>query len=397
MKWSPQQDEALKAVDNWIKNGTKPFFYLGGYAGTGKTTLAKHLADGRQALFGAFTGKAAQVLSEKGCPAKTIHQLIYTPKHKSQARLKKLQETLHKRRMAVGEDMREQDPECLRLQKLLADEEENMKRMAFTLNLESDVKDAELVVIDECSMVDNQMGQDLLSFGTKILVLGDPAQLPPVGGEGYFTKHQPDFMLTEIHRQAKESPIIHMATIVREGGQLEVGTYGNCEVWAPATDMLDIARHADQLLCGRNNTRQRANTRMRKLLGRDFPLPIVGDRMVCLKNNHDKGLLNGQLWVAAEDVTDWDEDIYMLTAYPETNEAAVQTFDVWNREPQWYEAKDNQQFDYGYCLTCHKAQGSQWDNVMVMDESHVFRQDANRWLYTAITRAAETLNVVRLR
>ena len=95
-------------------------------------------------------------------------------------------------------------------------ERKRLAQPAFTLNQFSPVKDAGLVVIDECSMVDDRMGQDLLSFGTKVLVLGDPAQLPPVRGSGFFTDTEtPDVMLTEIHRQAKDNPIIAMATKVR--------------------------------------------------------------------------------------------------------------------------------------------------------------------------------------
>ena len=80
MSWSPQQDAALKAVAEWLRRGDRPVFRLFGYAGTGKTTLAKHIAedvDGEVA-FGAYTGKAALVLRSKGCPdASTIHSMIY--------------------------------------------------------------------------------------------------------------------------------------------------------------------------------------------------------------------------------------------------------------------------------------------------------------------------------
>lgn len=156
MLFSPQQDEALKAVSRWLKEGRTPVFRLFGYAGTGKTTLAKHFAENvdGEVLFAAFTGKAAQVLRSRGATnARTIHSLIYRPR---------------------GEETVE-------------DEETGKTSVApmFSINRQSPLAKAALIIIDECSMVDEQLGKDLMSFGTPILVLGDPGQLPPVSGGGF--------------------------------------------------------------------------------------------------------------------------------------------------------------------------------------------------------------------
>ncbi len=186
-----------------------------------------------------------------------------------------------------------------------------------------------------------------------------------------------------------------MATDVRQRKELEVGSYGNCAVHAQGTPMAEIAKMADQIICGKNKTRHAANRRMREFLGHTRDLPVVGDRMVCLRNNHQLGLLNGQIWIAAEDAQDGGET-YALTAYNEDKEADVQTFEVWAQEPAWYDRNEAEEFDYGYALTCHKSQGSQWDHVMVMDEGWVFRQNKHRWLYTAITRAAERVDIVKM-
>lgn len=395
MKFGPQQDQALLAVDRWLKHSKKPYFVLDGFAGTGKTTLAKHLAQNAGSVrFAAFTGKAAQVLSTKGCPATTIHKLIYTPKNKSKKRLLEYQEKLSDL-LAENKEWPEDHPEIMEIKAKIANEEEAMKRMFFVLNHESEVKGVDLVIVDERSMIDTQIGNDLLSFGTKVLFLGDPAQLPPVAGASFLGDVKPDFMLTEVHRQAADSPIIRMATQTRLEQELDVGSYGHCTVHAANTPMADIAQAADQLLCGRNATRRTANKRMREFLKRTSPIPQIGDRLVCLRNNHELGLLNGQIWVAAEDAVDCG-DTYALTAYNEDKEGAIQTLDVWREDPSWYDRKEAQEFDYGYCLTTHKAQGSQWDHVMVMDESWVFRRDRFRWLYTAITRAAVNLDVVKM-
>src|ERR1700690_4535608 len=198
--FSPPQDDALKAVGQWLKakpgaNGTPQVFRLFGYAGTGKTTLAKHLAehvDG-EVKFAAFTGKAASVMRGKGCVgASTIHALIY-------------------RARESGEEIPN-----------------------FDLWDEAPASKAALIVIDECSMVDAELGRDLLSFGVPVLVLGDPAQLPPIQGGGFFTEAEPDVMLTEVHRQAEGNPIIRLSMDIRPGGYLEPGRYGETEVIAKA-------------------------------------------------------------------------------------------------------------------------------------------------------------------
>ena len=229
MKWSPQQEQALSAVRSWLLAGDRPVFRLFGYAGTGKTTLARHVAEsvGGNVVYAAFTGKAAHVMRGKGCAnAGTIHSLIYRMR---------------------GED--ETGP-------------------SFVLNRESAAAKAAMIVIDECSMVDEEIGKDLLSFGKPVLVLGDPAQLPPVSGGGFFTSSEPDVMLTEVHRQAADDPIIRLSMIVREGGSLDLGRYGESSVIGRRDLEPAAVLAADTVLVGRNNTRRAYNGRVRELLGR---------------------------------------------------------------------------------------------------------------------------------
>ena len=396
------------AVDRFLRDPSQQVFRMFGYAGTGKTTLAQHLAQGvDDALFAAYTGKAAYVLRQKGCEgASTIHSLIYHTKEKGKAKLKELENML----AALLVELREEGtpyeghPRVRDLREMIERERKALSRPTFTLNDDSVVRDVSLVVIDECSMVDGRMGEDLLSFGTKILVLGDPAQLPPVGGGGFFTEGvKPDVMLTEIHRQAADSPIIAMATKVRNQEKLDLGPYGNCRVVERVGPEEVLA--ADQLLVGRNKTRHSSNARMRHLLGRDARMyPVEGDKLVCLRNNHDKGLLNGAVWHVYEVGAIQDERIYMTLAPdnmgPDDNllevEAHTHHFEGKEDALPWWERKEAEEFDYGYAMTVHKAQGSQWDNVVLFDEAWCFREDRWRWLYTGITRAAEELTVVRM-
>ncbi|MDH6296114.1 exodeoxyribonuclease-5 [Agrobacterium fabrum] len=375
MLFSPQQDEALKAVSRWLKEGRTPVFRLFGYAGTGKTTLAKHFAENvdGEVLFAAFTGKAAQVLRSRGATnARTIHSLIYRPR---------------------GEETVE-------------DEETGKTSVApmFSINRQSPLAKAALIIIDECSMVDEQLGKDLMSFGTPILVLGDPGQLPPVSGGGFFTEQEPDFLLSEIHRQAKDNPIIHLAMDVREGREIMRGDYGSAQVISRSEVTQSLVLEADQVLVGTNRTRRRYNQRLRELKGFSADYPQSGDKLVCLRNDPAKGLLNGSLWQVMSSSRETVKPGINLMIRPEDDDmdrgaAKIKllkaAFEDVETEIPWSTRKRYDEFDFGYALTVHKAQGSQWNNVVLFDESYAFRDSRERWLYTAITRAAETLTIVR--
>lgn len=361
--WSPQQMDALAAVSAWLKEGSQPVFRLFGYAGTGKTTLARHIA--RQAKkkveFGAFTGKAALVLRSKGCTgASTLHSLIYT----------------------------------------LEDEAAGAPK--FILNPESTLKDAELCIIDECSMVDEDLGKDLLSFGKPILVLGDPEQLPPVKGTGFFTNADPDFMLSEVHRQAQDNPIIRMSMDVRAGRALPRTADGACRVISRREVTADDVLGADQVLVGRNQTRRTYNARIRQLKAFPGEVPNPGERLVCLRNNRSRGLLNGGLWNVKEVRKRNDLEITMQIAPEDAGgikkNAVVTVRNEFFRGAEdtlpWEVRRYSDEFDFGYALTVHKSQGSQWDRVVLFDESAVFREERRRWLYTGLTRASEQITVV---
>ncbi len=373
MQFSTEQDDALLAVSNWLKQGYPQVFRLFGFAGTGKTTLARHLAEGvdGDVLFAAFTGKAAMVLRSRGAKkASTIHSLIYRPR---------------------GEE-------------LVEDEDTGKSAMTplFSLNRQSPVATASLSIIDECSMVDEQLGQDLLSFGTPVLVLGDPGQLPPVSGGGFFTEHEPDFMLENIHRQARDNPIIDLAQMARQGESIPRGSYGDSQVIGRADVQQAEVLAADQVLVGTNKTRRRYNQRLRDLKDFQGPLPAAGDKLVALRNDPAKGLLNGSLWQVRSApnsskpfmnllINSDDEGMERQMAKIKVLKAA---FENPEDELPWQMKRRYDDFDYGYALTVHKAQGSQWSNVYLFNESWAFREHSARWLYTAITRAADRLTIV---
>ena len=362
--FTPHQDAALKAVGDWLASkprGADKLFRLFGYAGTGKTTLARHIAENvdGDVKFAAFTGKAALVMRRKGCKsASTIHSLIYKARES-------------------GEEI-----------------------PSFELWDDAPASKAKLIIIDECSMVDAELGRDLMSFGVPVLVLGDPAQLPPVQGGGFFTESEPDAMLTEVHRQAQDDPIVRLSMQIRAGERLLPGTYGETQVVAKSELDPERVLAADQVLVGRNATRRAYNMRLRERRGIEDALPVAGDKLVCLRNNRKKGLFNGGLWSVKERGSRRsgvmtmrilpDEDMgraIKVSVRPECFTGGIEHFD-------WTQRKPYDEFDYGYVLTVHKAQGSQWDDVVLFDESFAFPDSRERWLYTGVTRAAKRLTVV---
>jgi exodeoxyribonuclease-5 len=208
-------------------------------------------------------------------------------------------------------------------------------------------------------------------------------------------------MLTEVHRQAADNPIVRLSMDIREGRELEPGAYGETHVVAKRS--LDPARviEADQVLVGRNATRRAYNARMRLRRGFAGEMPATGDKLVCLRNNRRKGLFNGALWSVKEKPST-RRDIIKMRLQPDDGFAGKgikvsvrpECFTGGIESVEWPMRKRFDEFDYGYVLTVHKAQGSQWDDVVLFDESEVFAESRQRWLYTAITRAATRLTVV---
>jgi exodeoxyribonuclease-5 len=392
MKLSPQQEEALDLVGRWLKKKDKPFFYLGGFAGTGKTTIAKLLIEGvNNYVCGAYTGKAALVMRNAGLRnAKTIHSLVYKPIPPS----KLAYDDLYKKYEATRDYT-----EKAKLERELVE----AQQLRFEVDENSAIKDADLVLLDEVSMVNEIQGADVLSFGKPVLVLGDPGQLPPIHGEGYFTAGDPDYMLTEIHRQAADNPIIKLATMARKGEYIAQGEYGDSLVCHSSQISRGMVKEADQLMCGTNATRRGANMKLRTIMGKQDIQPTAGERLICLKNDGKLGIFNGQMFTVEKIIEDTGHTI-LMKVLPDGEEdtievRALSAFFKEYRYPgtlskmNFWDLKYGQQFDYAYCITVHKAQGSQFDFPILFDDGFAKRDIETRkqWLYTGITRAAKKL------
>lgn len=364
---SPLQENALAAIEKWYNNKKSPqVFYLAGYAGTGKSTIASKAIENLgvdHVRTAAFTGKAASVLRRKGVPnAQTIHSLIYKPR------------------------------------------EDKDGKLTWVISSDSDARSADLIMLDECSMVDKEMADDLLSFRKKVLVMGDPGQLPPIQGQGAFAANEPDFFLDEIHRQAAESPILELATMAREGKRLPVlYERGDVRVLPLNRETANLIHRPDtQVICGTHVVRYKITQMIRRqLLGEEWkPKPTVGERVICCKNNRENGLFNGLMGTIqgiTPTETPWAFEVMMEDRDNPTSTNIdpylfARHFDP-KREPAT-KKRIYDEFDWAYAITAHKAQGSQWDHVTVIDDSNVFREQKHRWLYTAISRASNGLTVL---
>ena len=273
---------------------------------------------------------------------------------------------------------------------------------SFDLWDDAPASKAKLIVIDECSMVDAELGRDLMSFGVPVLVLGDPAQLPPIQGGGFFTDAEPDVMLTEVHRQAQDDPIVRLSMEIRAGNRLTEGQYGETQV--VRREELDPRtgdrrrpgsgrpqRHAAQL--------QHAHARAPRFCrsaadgGRQARLPAqqpaqgpVQRRALAGEGEPERTAVHPQAAAQAGRGHGHARGV-KVSVRPECFTGGIEAF-------EWPQRKPYDEFDYGYVLTVHKAQGSQWDDVVLFDESFAFPDSRERWLYTGVTRAAKRLTVV---
>lgn len=408
MELNKKQLEGLKTIVARYK-AKERYTVVSGYAGVGKSTLVQFAINELQldpefdVAYIAFTGKAANVLSHKGCPnATTAHKLLYYSEKKKDGTFR-----FSPRKQLEG---------CFKL-----------------------------IVVDEVSMLPKKIWDLLLSHRIHVLACGDPFQLPPINkSDDNGVLEHPHVFLDEIMRQAKESGIIRLSMDIRAGKGINKAKHNSSEtnIFSSSECIPSMYTWADQILVATNRKRAEINEYMRAAAGRGF-LPEIGDKVICLQNKWDifsnagTALVNGTIGYinSIEDskinynpVLAKVVDTYSLgfdvmdeegEAFSEIN-ADPKTIITGEKsllpEEEYIIAKENKkrkqffnpfdedsselleypiEFNYGYAITVHRAQGSQWDKVLVVEERFPFdRTEHARWLYTAVTRAVSKCTLI---
>jgi exodeoxyribonuclease-5 len=388
-------DDQQVALDQIVKMAKqRPFVTLGGYAGTGKSTIIPFIADAikgvEKTAFAAYTGKASNVLKQKlqaaGCQhalsVGTIHSLMYKP--------------------ILNEHG---DPKGWERKKRLIVNGAPMPKGKVSTSEWNDYYDSgeevHQIVIDEASMVGKKTLEDLRSFGVPIVCVGDPAQLPPI--EEDFVMADPDVVLSTIHRQAADNPIIQLASFIRENGNFPKVIEENDYIRVvPRMDELQKL-HKDSMerlglntamLCARNNVRAYVN---RCLFGK---VPQVGHQVICLKNQGR--VTNGMRGVIREMEERGDEFWRMKVSFDEDG-FSNEFQDVMRAQFLHEKTLTNEdlaklglkglgsRLDFGACITTHKAQGSSFEDVYLVREGWPSGDLGRAWLYTAVTRSSKRL------
>lgn len=391
---SRDQNVALSRIGRWI-DGSDKFFVLDGPAGSGKTELARRIGDGMNTIFCSLTGKAANVLRSRGMDASTLHRSLYRPTEKSRDHLNSLLSgliTLEKQTMTP-----EIHKKITSLRAQINEERRRTRSPSWSVPEEAPIKEAELVVIDEYSMLDARIVEDLHRHAQKVLFLGDPFQLPPVKGVCPLAGRA-NYTLTEVHRQALESPILRAVTAIRQGGKLPPSSKNDFGEWEyvkrQQTSWAEHFSIADQLIVARNQTRGKFNARFRNMLGfRD--LIEDGERIIFGKNNHDLEIYNG----TTARVMRAAADSGLVSMEVVLDDGRNEFVDVWDGVFRGEEAGDAPRealiADYGYAITCHKAQGSEYNHVAVWNEG-LGGVDIRRWMYTAASRAKQRCTFIEV-
>ena len=385
-KLTIKQEEGIKIAKERYRNREK-YTVISGYAGTGKSTLVKFLIseldiEPKKIGYATFTGKASLVLQQKGhATAMTLHKLLYNSFKRPDG--------------TFGHIPKEE--------------------------LDYDYK---IIIVDEVSMVPKNIWEVLMRHGVHVIALGDPFQLPAIG-ESNGVLEKPHVFLDEVMRQALDSDIIKLSMDIREGKPLQLMDGNDVKVINKNQVVSGMYTWADQILCGKNATRRMVNNQMRQMKGFKAE-PQAGDKVICLKNYWDEEtslgdpLINGMIGEITDVRLGADEGVLgrkmAMTFSPDFNDSEVdlplvdyklitEGVSSQAKEPfvpgRWRKPRKSQEkmfeFDYGYCITVHKSQGSSWPRVLLFEEKMKGQSQTDylRWLYTAVTRAAEKIVIVK--
>lgn len=394
---SPDQDKALNQILDWYLGEThyqapglqklgKQTLTMGGYAGTGKTTI---LNEFRKRFHGtiaflSLTGKAVMTMQSKidapGDYIQTIHSFMYFPVVDEETK-----KIIDWDRREMQNPAMPHDPRCC--------------------------PHVDLIINDEAGMTDESLHAGLLSYKVPVLFVGDHGQLPPIKGSLNLMEN-PEIRLEKIHRQSEGNPILKLADQARNFGSLKLGKYsdkvqvlrtadmGTGTLFSFLTELMFTPSPDTLMITAKNIDRIKLNRTVLKI--NDLPsTPFEGARLICLRNNRKIGLFNGMFVTVLANMGEGKErNTWLLkllpdgTDYPLITEVSKDVF--FCEKPanlDWRTTRGNW-FDFGYAITCHKAQGSEAKRVFVIGSGFGSAENKRRWLYTAVTRAQEELYVL---
>lgn len=366
-----KQQEGLEICLQRYKEG-KPYTVIAGYAGTGKSYLVNAIVDAfgfaeDEVAYASFTGKAALVLQNQGKAAMTLHKLLYKSYPNGYGGF------VHRPKPELDEELK-------------------------------------LIIVDEISMCPKKLWNLLMKHNRYVIALGDPFQLPPIDKDsdnGLLNK--PHIFLTEVMRQALDNDIIKYSMQLREGKNLEAGIKGaNIQTYNKSNLNEGMLLWADQILCAKNDTRKNLNNQIRKLLGFTDTLN-ENDKLICIKNYWDYASLNGECLVNGLTGQVSNINTKMTNTIRATFNIGEDSFGELLLDHKLLKEgkpfieytkrgkvlpKKSIEMDFGYAITVHKAQGSQFNKVLVYDDCWLQGEEYRRWLYTAITRAIDKVVVL---
>ena len=380
---------AIYDLENWWNGTGDQVFEISGRPESRKRFLIKYFIERiglklENVLFVAFMGKAASILARNGLPGRTIHSAIYD----------------YVERVARDEEGH------------IIFKDNGKPKIEHTFELKDHIsKKIKLIVVDEASMVDPKIGEDLLSFGIPVVALGDLNQLPPVFGKPFFLQ-KPNVVLRQIMRQAEGSPIIYLCNEILEGHNLNYGVYGNSAV-IRKSEITDYHwKHADIVITGTNRLRYNINNFYRTEIHgiQKLEYPHVNEKVVCRKNNWNMSiddniyLTNGTYGFVDYIYRDsYNGKTMKMDFRPDFTKSVYRgiEFDYKHMYARPGVEEDENPFgfyydkmEYAYALTCHSMQGSQAPFVLYLDEEFMSKEDMKKLRYTAISRAQEQIVVV---
>ena len=380
---SEEQEDVVEKVLDFINNGDKKYFVVSGYAGTGKSAVIPFI---REKMSGdssvvAYTGKAVVVLKRRGISdAQTLHSFLYNTR-------------------------------------VVKDPETKKVRYEFLKKSEYDFEHIQCVFVDEASMVDELIFNELTSHKFKIVFFGDSFQLPPVK-DNFNIMENPDVQLTKILRQNENDPIVKMSFLARTQQKIPFGEYGDSSKKIMFKFKMEKWNEYDQIICWTNRKRKEINDKIREIRGFSANEICMAEKMIVKQNYPRLGLYNGQMvYVNQQTVAEKYGNygmIYPMTVIDEIalNDiiAAIDWTPVkvygtvgWDAEKIYNYKIENAtnkkrkmlvHFDFGYAITCHASQGSSWEKVCIIEEDGIRkRPEYWRWIYTAITRAEKSVTI----